>query len=193
MVVDMVIPKLEFRYSRIYLERLMGHEINEAINSWAKYSVEVCGNYWKPYATAIPEKLSEISGLGWKEEHIPCYMVGPYKGYSDPLSVSSFLVEAQFIDILTHELIHRLLMQNLEESKGFWHWIHEKYGDEKRLVTNHIPVHAIHKKLYLEMGWGERLENDIDRAKTLNAEAYIRAWDIVDKEGYENIIGKIKG
>ena len=57
----------------------------------------------------------------------------------------------------------------------------------------HIPVHAVHKAIYLDvLNAPERLERDIAGIKKNKATDYINAWDYVDKHGYLEIIEKLR-
>ncbi len=75
---------------------------------------------------------------------------------------------------------------------SFWLWAKGKYGNESELTIRHIPVHAVHMKLYLDMSWVESLEIHKEGSTKRGSEEYARAWEIVDREGYENIIEKIR-
>jgi hypothetical protein len=64
-----------------------------------------------------------------------------------------------------------------------------------RTALLHLPVHAIHKAIYLDvLKAPERLERDIEDCKKFDkkANSYVAAWDYVEKHGYENIIKQLK-
>ncbi len=192
-VVIVKIPKIEFRYSKVYLEQLLGCSIDDDVNSKLKGFVPLYHDYWEPYAEKIPLKLSEITGLAWKEEQILCYIVGKHRSFSDPLSIKTWESGEPFLYDMTHELIHRLLsVDNYGMLERFWSWARDKYGDEGDLVVNHIPVHAVQTELLLGMSLEKLLDWDRSRSKRPGSEAYARAWEIVDREGYKNIIEKIR-
>ena len=57
----------------------------------------------------------------------------------------------------------------------------------------HIPVHAVHKAIYLDvLNEPKRLERDISNNKMHKSKDYIDAWNYVHKHGYEEIINKLK-
>lgn len=88
------------------------------------------------------------------------------------------------IPTITHELIHNLLLgANLE-------YVKKEYPEEARKVRVHILVHAIHEHIYLKFFEKERLERDKERMASIPE--YKRAWDIVEKEGHERIVEKLR-
>ncbi len=64
--------------------------------------------------------------------------------------------------------------------------------DHSTLV--HIPLHAIHKYLYLDVLQApERLEREMKSLRdSPAAESYVAAWEYVDTHDYKDIIEKIK-
>jgi hypothetical protein len=102
----------------------------------------------------------------------------------------------QFIDTLTHELIHRLLTDNTSlpfDTKYLSRW-GKLFGKDHTFGTLvHIPVHAVHKAVYLDiLNEPDRLERDVQENKSAKAEDYIAAWEYVEKHGYRAIIDKLK-
>jgi len=99
--------------------------------------------------------------------------------------------KGDFIDTLTHELIHQIHIQNGKKVNELQkNYIPKKYPNESQLTSNHIFVHAIHKKIYLSLFNKTRLNRDIKRCE--KSPDYKRAWEIVEKEGYENLINKFR-
>jgi hypothetical protein len=82
------------------------------------YKKRVCA-VWNKYEKDILQELSEISGLNWEEEIIECYIVYVGLSMSNPLTMHTFKEDSDFVDFLTHEMIHRLFMQpeNLRRTK----------------------------------------------------------------------------
>ena len=101
-----------------------------------------------------------------------------------------------FVDILTHELLHRLLTDNqsaLPRNKVVDEW-RKLFGQNHPPVTlNHIPVHAIHKSIYLDLLKApQRLQRDITRCQAHGDTDYVKAWEYVEKAGYQEIIEQLK-
>ena len=140
--------------------------------------------------TKILKELSVISGLKWKKESIICYVVGKCIPFSDPLTIKIYKEYSPnyFIDVLTHELIHRLFTQseNMRKSKKAWSYFHRKYKNEKFNTIIHIPVHAIHAHIILKYFGEKRLKREIESLSHLPD--YKKAWDVVRGEGCQNII-----
>ena len=89
-------------------------------------------------------------------------------------------------------MIHQLFTQgeNFKKSKKAWDYINKKYNKESLKTRIHIPVHAIHTHMYLKFFNKKRLERDIKWASSFPD--YKKAWEMVEKEGYKNIISNFK-
>jgi len=57
------------------------------------------------------KELSKITNLNWSEKQIICYVVGKAIPFSDPLTLPVYKKIDYAVDMLTHELIHRLFTQ----------------------------------------------------------------------------------
>lgn len=190
-----MIPKIEFVYSRVYddmqrnsailqrklkLEKEKYPTRKEIINYMKKIN-----KLWKKYEDKILKKISKITGLKWKENKIKCYIVGIIRPFSDPLTIRLYKDKNDFIDTLVHELIHQIQIQNVKKMKKWLIYIDKNYKNESILTKNHILLHAVHTKIYETIFSKKRLLRDINKSKIQD---YKRAWDIVIKEGADNII-----
>ena len=94
------------------------------------------------------------------------------------------------ICIIVHELIHNLMWDNSE--KDNWSLkIQNIFKNENRKVAIHVAVHAIMEALYTDtLKNPEEIVRDIITMEQLPD--YKRAWEIVKKEGYKNIIDKLR-
>ena len=192
--------KIRFRYSWIYDEKHRSSPlIQERLRSQGKKypSTKKVSNYiktieqlWRKEERKILSEISKISGLIWKEKEIICYVVGHAGCFSDPLTMKLFENKTDFIDTLTHELIHQIQTQNQKINKKWKEYVQKKYKDESIMTQNHIALHAIHYKLYLKLFSKNRLKRDMNFSKKVKAEDYIRSWQIVEEKGAENIIKK---
>lgn len=190
-----MIPKVVFKYSWIY---------DQNWKKWIKLyrkidkypSTRKILNYikkveklWRKDEKKIFAELSKISGLKWKSKIFYCYVVGRCIPFSDPLTLPVYEKHPDyFVDVLTHELIHQLFVEggNLEKSKTAWSYIDRKYREESHTTKIHIPLYALHSHIYQKFYDERRLNRNIDFIKHLPD--YKRSWDIVKKEGYQNII-----
>ena len=158
----------------------------------AKVNIEKQQSEWKKVESGILKGLQEVTGLTFFENRIPVYVVPIQKGaFSDPIVISSTIPPDRFVDLLTHELVHRLVTQDNEKAE-VGEALKKLFPEVKeRLGLNHIFVHAVHKHIYLNVLQNEnRLKRDIEFFQ--NYPAYKEAWDIVGKEGYKEIIKRAK-
>lgn len=193
----MIIPKVIFKYSRIYNEIWKEGFLKRKPSTYYPSERKIL-NYiqkvkklWGKDEKKILKELSRITHLKWKSEFIYCYVIGKGRPISDPLTVPVYEKHPEFfIDILIHELIHNLFIQekNYEKSKKSWDYINRKYSSESSKTKIHIPLQAIHFHIYLKFFNEKRLKRNITRNKQFKD--YDRAWQIIQKEGYKNIINE---
>jgi hypothetical protein len=146
---------------------------------------------WKPREKQILQGIQESLQLQFLPYPITVHVVPFPNSISTPLIISSGTGTDYFIDILTHELIHQLFSDN--ESKVEWYRIPtEMYPEEKNgAVRIHIIVHAAHKHIYLNvLSEPKRLERDLEKSQ--KSPIYKKAWEIVERDGYKEIIEKFK-
>ncbi|MBU3964854.1 hypothetical protein KJ695_04240 [Patescibacteria group bacterium] len=187
-------PKIIFKYSWIYDMHWKGiYKGKSEKYPTAKQIQNYIGKVeklWRKDENKVLSELSKISGLKWKKKSICCYVVGRCRPFSDPLTLGVYNKADYFVDVLTHELIHQLFVQNENRNEKVWKYFHEKYKSESFNARIHIPVHAIHQHIFLKFFGQKRLKREIKiMSKFPN---YKKAWDIVEKEGYENIIKEFK-
>ena len=142
---------------------------------------------WKKEEKKALQELSRITQLKWKSKSIDCFVVGRCRPFSYPLTMPVYdKYPDYFIDVLIHELIHNIFIQNEKELEKAWRYIGKKYKKESIITKNHITLHAIHSHIYLKFYGKERLKRDIRLINYLPD--YKKSWQIVQKEGYKNII-----
>lgn len=146
---------------------------------------------WQPYEKKILEGLAKITGLDYNQNIIDVYIAPWFSAFSDPLVIGVTNDPDVFVDVLTHELIHRLLTDNTtldSETYLVPEW-ERMFGKHSWNTTIHIPVHAVHKALYLDiLKAPERLGRDIANHKKHGHKDYVTAWDYVEKNDYKQII-----
>ncbi len=188
----MKFPKIIFKYSLIYdqIWRDIGENCFAGKNIPEKEEVQEYLKevefLWREKEQTVFEEIFNAVPLAWEEKDIICYVVGksfPIPAFSHPLTISLYENKNDFIDTLVHEIIHHI---NIKINLGSFK---EKYKNESRKTMIHISVHAIHAHIYLKMFDRERMERNIKRIEKLPD--YRRAWKIVEKEGYENILSEI--
>lgn len=187
-------PKVIFKYSSVYDRRCRedwlrkdkkGYPSKRKILNYIK-KVE---KLWRKKEKEILKEISKITKLKWREKSINCYLVGRVRPFSLPLTMPIFERKANdFIDVLTHELIHNIFTQNQKYLKKSWNFFNRKYKKESQVTRIHILVHAVHSHIYMEFFGEKRLKRNIKRL--VFRQDYKRAWDIVQKQGYHNIINE---
>lgn len=204
-------PKINFIYSPIYdgrckectklLER--GKNITYPSSQEIIRFIKQVEKRWKPQEKKILTEMAKLVNFSWSDKEIKCYIVGRCRPFSDPLTIMVYYQTKskaydidQFIDTLTHELIHQLFIQDGNRQRGqkAWDYIHRKYKKESLSTKVHIVLESIHKAIYLKFFDEKRLQNDIRWAKKVSKKykQYKRAWEIVERDGYQNIIKEFK-
>lgn len=151
---------------------------------------------WLPYESKILKGISQALGLEFRQSIIDVHIAPWFSAFSDPLVIGVKYEPERFIDVLTHELIHKLLTDNtlLELDSPLipeWEKLFGKNHSFGALV--HIPVHAVLKYIFIDiLKQPERLKRDIEMSKKNNATDYIAAWDYIEKNDYLKIIKDLK-
>lgn len=148
---------------------------------------------WKKYEDKILWAISKSLGLPWRRSYIEVHIVsGLSRAISHPLIIKGGYTPDEFVDILTHELIHEILYYNeiLEEEIPEFA---ERYEKETILTKRHITLSAVLKYIYLDvLKQPDRLERNLENAAKHASGDYSRAWEIVDKEGYKTTIKRFR-
>lgn len=150
--------------------------------------------WWRPYNDKVLNGICDILGLEFRQNIIDIYVSPWFSPISNPMVLGP-AVESQdsLVNILAHELAHRLLTDNtlFDYDFDFISQWQEMFGDKvSRVTLIHIPVHAVMQKLYLDiLERPDLLKLDIKRNKEYPD--YDAAWDYVNKHGYEEIIKEL--
>lgn len=169
-------------------EKLAGDEEMEQI-------VKSYQDAWKPLEKTILTGMCQTFDLEFRHNIIDVYIAPWFYGFSDPLVVGVTNEPDKFVDILTHELFHRLFTANtkydIDKSKRRLEW-QKIFGKEHDFTTLvHIPVHAGLKAIYIDvLEQPYRLERDIKDCQ--KRKSYKAAWDYVEKHDYKEIIQQLK-
>ena len=186
-------PKIIFRHSHSYdqvykdISRIKNYPTESEVMLYIKKIQKI----WNKIGKKILKELEKITKLKFKDEKIICYIVGKAIPFADPLTIPIYTKEHNyFIDTLIHELIHILFTQegNLIKAKNSWKYVFNRYKNETFNTKIHIPLHAVHTHIYTIFFSMERLEHDI--IEIFNLHAYRRSWEIVNRDGYSNIINE---
>jgi len=159
--------------------------------------VEIAKRYdewWQPHSKKILQGLRNITGLEFTQNTIDVYVAPYFHAFSSPMVLGPHLKsEDELLNVLTHEIIHRLLTDNTtydlyHEFPPDWQSL---YGPDHAINTLvHIPVHAIMEKLYKEVIERPDLIR-YDKKYVQEWEDYVAAWNYVEKHGYQKIIDQL--
>ena len=179
-----------------HLHELWGKDKKLADDKWMEKRVADYQKAWKPVEQKILMGMTEKLGLSFRQNIIDVNIAPWFNAFSDPMVIGVMQEPDVFVDTLTHELLHRLLTDNTaipHETLLLSEW-QKLFGKNHTFGTVvHIPVHAVHKAIYLDvLKDPKRLERDIANNKQYEATDYIAAWDYVEKHDYKEIIEKLK-
>jgi hypothetical protein len=199
-------PKVEFRWSWIYEQSYHSQTLKLKEFDYYKSAKKIndfiskIKKDWVLVEKKIFDTLSIETNLEWKEEKIICYVIkrSSFFPISDPLTIPIefegervfSLNSPRFIDMLIHELIHNLFIQNEEKTEKYFQQIFDNYPEEEFDTIIHLIVHALHKKIFLKIFDDKRLKKEINSNRLYPA--YKKSWEIVNKKGEDEIINEFK-
>jgi len=102
--------------------------------------------------------MTELLGVSFYRPVIDVTLA-PYFGHKSTPLVMNFRPDPdKFVDVLTHELLHVLQTDNNKHQSGgpnakidlMDEW-RKLFGEHERTTLVHIPLHALHKHLYLDL------------------------------------------
>lgn len=146
---------------------------------------------WDKNGQKILQALYDATGFEFKRNIIDVYIVSATnRDMSAPLIIRSRYTAQEFIEVITHELIHVLFGDNN---------FHPGFEEENSTTRNHIYLYAILKHIYLDLlKQPEIFQKEITKytpenlvLHPVNAD-YARAWQIVEEKGYMNLIKEVK-
>ncbi len=195
------IPKINIMYGRFLDPIFIGYiQSNSKWENWTPPAKEEVltriknyKNEWSLFETKILQSLCDILNMEFKQNIIDVYIVsGNPRQFSNPIVIKSGFHPDEFVDVLTHELIHKLMTQNTDKAPVSI--LSEMFPKEKsQIIKNHIITHAVLKYIYLDILKDEsRLKRNINKSKKHSTNGYVYSWEIVEKEGYKEIIEKFK-
>lgn len=168
---------------------------NAATDEFIHETVDLYTSSWAPYEKKILEGMCSVLDLEFKQNIIDAYIAPFGHSFSDPMVISTRYSADRFIDVLTHEIVHRLLTDNTKISsspdKNLKTW-QGLFGEDHAWNTLvHIPVHAVLQYIFTDiLNEPERLERDIKICE--NYPFYADAWKYVQQEGYHSIVSKLR-
>lgn len=162
--------------------------------------VDAYNKEWQKYEKKILKGMHDLLGLEYRQNIIDVYIAPWFGAFSDPLVIGVGNSPDEFVDTLTHELLHRLFTDNTSipyKTNILMPEWEKMFGKNHTFGTLvHIPVHAVNKAIYLDvLSEPRRLERDINWSKNQtewDASDYVKAWDYVEKNDYKKIVKSLK-
>jgi hypothetical protein len=147
---------------------------------------------WSPHEKEIVTGMCALFDLVFYKSVIDVYLSPWVPTISAPILVTLRSTPDEFIDVLTHELLHVLITDNTTYPQEVLGTVLEQlYPDLDWVAKNHVLVYAGLKHIYLNvMQEPERLDRDIVSCQSHPAHA--AAWDYVDTHGYLAVIDRFK-
>ncbi len=146
--------------------------------------------FWKPYEKEVMKAMYDVIGLEYHANVIDVYVAPWFYAFSDPLVIGViFDTQEKLVTNLTHELLHRLFMDNRSHAdvKNLEEW-ERLFGKREFVTLVHIPVYAMMHAIFIDqLKKPEMLDNEKRETKE-----YKDAWEYVEKHGYKEIIEKLK-
>lgn len=154
-------------------------------------NVKLFNQNWEKDGKRILQSVCNVLKLDFYRNIIPVYVVnGSPRPLGNPVIIrADFARPESFIDVLVHELIHILFMDNIK--KVPWSIFVEMFPNENPETQNHVIVHSVLKYVYLDiLNDPERLQRDINRSSKHRNHDYARAWEIVEERDYKELISQ---
>ena len=193
-------PEIRIEYSW-----LLAQEVSKPLNEhWGDGSPllsddeykKIAASYrkaWQPYEKRILKGLYDLLGLHFRQNVIDVYIAPWMNAYSDPMVIGVMFKPDRFVEILTHELIHRFLDENNVVSRDerlMDEW-KKMFGKHSFNVIVHIPVHALMQAIFDDV-LHEPQRTTHDKKLCEQWEPYHNAWKYVEKVGYKEVIEKLR-
>lgn len=186
-------PKIKIQYNR-FLDPIFIAWIQstEQWKDWKPASQDIVisrinayKEIWGQYEHKILKGMCGAVNLSFVRNEIDVYIVnGNTRSFSRPIVMRSGYSPHEFVQTLTHELIHCLLSDNED---GYIEYIHGSFGSHVAVysIMEYIFRDELDKPLWLE-------EVDPRKNKIPQPQHYIDAWEYVEKTGYRTVLEKIR-
>jgi hypothetical protein len=199
------IPKLKLLYPEptgTVFDRTCGQLLHTEINpEWVREAVHRLPEFQAAWDRQGPKYLKVVFkeiGLEFPYREMQAVLtVCPVSTMSMPLmiNVKSFLSSAEhpspkddFAEKVFHELMHHYVSPVMPTST-----LRKKYGDESPVVFVHLHVMALEKFVLEKLGKTEELQYlDAEYRTDPPPSYYSRAWEIVNREGYQAFLNELK-
>lgn len=128
---------------------------------------------WRPYEQKIILNMTELLGLSFRQNILDVYIAPWFHAFSDPLVIGVTKEPDLFVDILTHELFHRLLTDNTAvpyETNMLTEW-RRLFGEDHDGSSYPNPAsHTNQVHTFLAVGGGISQEQNLEVGETIHVE-----------------------
>lgn len=182
------------QYASAHLHELWGKDGEPLANdNDMQQVVDGYTKAWKPYEEKVIHGMCELLGLEFRQNIIDVHIAPWFYAFSDPMVIGVTYSPDRFVEVLTHEMIHRLLTDNIQtpyDAMYADHW-KELFGKDHSFGTLvHIPVHAVLQAIFDDV-LHEPARTKNDRELCRKWPDYDAAWSYVEKHGYKKIIEQL--
>lgn len=187
-------PTVDFCYSFVYDQNISTWYCKAKNIARKKFTVspkaylEEIQDMWWQKETLVFDSIAHALQLQWQKNLVSCYLVSYGTCFSDPLTMRRFKDRSRFLHVLTHELVHVLLLQNQNIVTAAQQYFKQIYSNESQLTRNHIVVHAVLAKILPSCFGKAALDRDIELCQ--KSPEYKRAWDIVLEKGSDTVLAE---
>lgn len=186
-------PFLEFIYSKPYdeLTRKAFPHLPVLTRQEIKRRTEDLNEIWTKNGQEIMETAQEVIGLPWNQAPYQCYLVTGPVGFAAPLTIG-FYAGSKYttFDILIHELLHIYFLEYSAKYPGKHREATAAFASESVIAWSHVPINALQDYIYSHLGWTHRLKA-IRKRHDAHPD-YRRAWELVDQDGSEEILKRLR-
>ncbi|MFA5249214.1 MAG: hypothetical protein WC397_01590 [Candidatus Paceibacterota bacterium] len=161
-------------------------------------SIELYKKAWEEKEKIIVKAMCEAVSLNFLQNIIDVYIVcGNDRQFSDPIVIKSSFSPEEFIDVITHELTHKLMANNIQCSENgikMGRIFKELFPEQQSAtVRNHALTYSLMKYIFLDVlkddNWLEKTE---DKLAHRSFPEYREAWDMVREIGYMKAIEMVR-
>lgn len=202
MVLGRSLPEIRIFFAHLLYSsesKVLAKELQQPLKDLAFYRKKTSEfqSSWEGDEQVILEALTKILNVGFYRDTIDVALAPFFRPASHPLILNfKHPNSSHFVDSLTHELIHILLVDNTlyqtaTSSVNILDQWRDLFGERPVPELVHIGVHALLKFVYLDVHHDlERLARDIRECEQYPP--YSNAWNYVNNRDYHEIIQQLR-
>ena len=174
--------RVNFFYSAPYdrmLTEMSGLSYSDNQSSEVKKFLIKVEKDWRKVEKKVIKEIENISKIKFNGD-VTCFLVKnmDYNALSHPLTIKIYNDYDKFNDVLIHEIIHLLLVQNYESAKLLY-LLERLYPNKDMSFIAHLPLFLIEKKV-IENLFGARYYKNVLKEDN-NIEGLKEVWEEANK------------